>query len=201
MCRGWVRVRNHFAKLSYFTSFAMTGKTNRNDIKLMFGRITVPMMVFFSLIGTVVALQSIRTGQVADSDGILNGFNCLSLSWKPSSTLISRAASVCLTNITLSIGFSDRLSSFSATIFRTTLSIEFFVFLGLLRYFTTNYTFALIAIFSCSILMKFRNRFGLLANTSGFGYDGLRHSRLLNRRLCLEPVAGTYQRSACLIIT
>ena len=54
----------------------MTFYTNRNNIKPMLCFITVPMMILFGLIGAIVALQSIDTGQFASLGSSVHDILC-----------------------------------------------------------------------------------------------------------------------------
>lgn len=49
--------------------------------------------------------------------------------------------------------------------------------------------------------IKLKKRFCDIASRATFCYDWFRHSFLLTRKLCLEPIAGTHQRLACLIVS
>ncbi len=144
------------------------------------------MMVFFCLL-TAGTLQRIRSGQSTIG-------NCLSYH-----------------TISFSSLWVTYIIQFIATLF---ICFSFFTFVIFLSYFKNNrftvlslpilshafiianFTNIVIAIFSSVVFVKFKKRFGLFAFRAFSGYDWLRHSFLLTRKLCLEPVAGYTLRSA-----
>ena len=151
----------------------MTFFTQRNNIKPMFRQVT-PVVVLLCLFAADT-LHSLNEKQSTGSYGILNNVFC------PSSFKMFKTKSF----------FNPLLICFADL----GLPICFDVF------FMANCALILVSVFHCAVFAKFVKWFSFFATTADFGYDLLRHNLLLTRRLCLEPIAGTYQWSARFIIT
>lgn len=169
----------------------MTFYTNRNYIKLMLGRIAVPMVIFLCFFGAIMALQGIRMGQFTASDRNHNRLGCFySFGAILLVTFLNK-----FTIFALSISF---LGDFIFSCF-TILTISFivcqFAFFCLLIFIAisqmTYFASFLVAIVVSGHFVKFIDRFGLFASSAGFGYDLVRHCFSPNQKsLCLGPVAA-----------
>lgn len=138
----------------------MTRNTYRNNIKPILRGIAFMMMVLFCLFGTVMARQSIRSGQFAISNSVAYSISSFS------------PTGMCF------IYFSS--ASFTFFCFSKFLA----------KMISTRFAVMLITIPTCISFEKLRNRFGFLAMKTSFRYDCLKHNRFSNKRLCLEPVAA-----------
>ena len=67
-----------------------------------------------------------------------------------------------------------------------------FAFFCLVILFFTDFAFIAMPIFSCVVIVKFRDCFGLLATSASFCYDWFRHGFFLIKKLCLEPLQTQY---------
>jgi len=186
----------------------MARNTNRNNIEPMFRLIVFVVMIMFCLCWAVMALQRIKPGQSADSDGGIHSICCLpmfrmlDLITFLAAFLSGFALFALLITLLLSFKLFALLKTFSNNsalfaLFVTFLSsfeifglmISFFVLFADLI--STYFATASKPIFSASIFVKFRDWFGLFASSADFGYDLLSHNRLLIRRLRSEPIAPT----------
>jgi len=159
----------------------MTIKTNRNNIEPMLRFVTLVMVIVRRLFTTrtlqrIWSRQSIFFYRSIDN---LTSFNALGIT-----------NSICknsrFTFFAVCIAFLASLA-FLALVIAFVRSLAFFALAVL---FSTYFTMRLIAIFATLVFRKFRKWFDFFALATSFRYDLLSHNRLLNRRLCLEPVAG-----------
>ncbi len=187
----------------------MTRNANRNDIKPMLWFVTVPVVILPCRMFAIVALQGIWSRQFAGSDSVAYNAMCFYDFWMTMaifgsilSVFFFAVFSNSITMISFAVGLAT-LFCFLVFINRFIKnSMAFFcllIFSNLLS--RTYFTFKPIAIFLATILIKFRGRLDFFALSTFFGYDFIRHNRFFCKRLCLEPVVGTYQRSACFIVS
>ena len=143
----------------------MTFFTNGQNIKIMLWKIA-PMVIFFCLFGAVMALQSIGTGQFTVLNSIANDASCfISVGMSSLKALESNFAFFCLA-MTL---------------------ISSFAFLGSGISSLAGFAVYLKTIFCTSILVKFRDRFDLLAFGAAFCFNWFSHSLFPYKRFRLEP--------------
>lgn len=184
----------------------MTFFTNRNYIKPML-RCIIPMVILFCLCGAVTALQSIRFGQSTFLYSICYSMSSLTL-FRMSNTILFLvgfiffafvitfllnsaffALSVALmrgfTFFGLAVSFLNSFAFFSLTI----LFLSSFTFLAFRIFRATSFAIRSMTVFGCTILMKFRQRFDLLAMRTSFRYDFSSHLRFSYKRFWSEPVA------------
>ena len=194
----------------------MTLLTNRNNIKPMLRFITEMMMIFMCRLFAKDAQQRIGRRQLALSDGIFNettGFYSIRMT-----------QSICFdsffTFFALCVAFLCSLSFFGLHMSSYFLPVKFSTFFGLQIGFLVGFLISFIfwsfviffnslicayfaicskSIWSSTVLIELRS--DLFANSASFGYDCLRHNRLLDRRLCLEPNAGPIPVSGSLYYT
>lgn len=168
-------------------NFPMTFSTSRHNIKPVFFGISFPVVVLLCLLGAIIALEGIGSGQFAISDSVayslvrlnqLRMNNFISFRTISGSDFIFLCLLIflkcfeisCFTFLTLSITF-----------------LECFISFALIVFFLAGFTIMLKS-FSF-MFVKLRNWFDLLAFITIFCLNCLRHNRLLYRRLMLEPVA------------
>lgn len=184
-----------FAKLRMFN---MTLFTNRNNIKPMFGFIAVPMVILLGELWAVMTFEIVYWSNFA----IFNSIAYSSSRWIFFTFHITFL--FCMIFICLAMSFENCLNSkwASFTKLLTCFTACFFTFFCLLSSFSYAYIitmlmlvatlFAMItvAIFSCWMFRKLRERFCLFANSAGFSYDCFRHFCFSCKQQCLEPVAA-----------
>ncbi len=159
----------------------MTRNTNRNNIKPMLFSMAVPMMVFFSLVGAIMAFKLCWFGQISFYNFVIYCTSCFSALWITNVIQSRLLLIVCFTPI----GFVILLAGFNYV--STTYFGRIIILTRDIRAF-----FAIVStsVFSTFIFVKFRQWFDLLAFDTFSYYDLLGHNRLLIRRLWLEPVSG-----------
>ena len=167
----------------------MARNTNRNNIKPML-RLIVGVMILFCLCGTIIALQSINSGQFASLYSITHctfsffSIGILQVVMFMGSNLNSYALFALF--ILFLIGFE--LFTFLLITFLSSFAVFcLLVFFAIFQ--PANFAIISIAVFIIGLLVKFRKKFCFFANSASFRYDLLSHFRLLNRRLWLEPIA------------
>lgn len=169
----------------------MTIHTNGNDVKPVFWRIAVPMMIFFGGLWTIMALQRIGMGQFTISDSIINGINCLSAVGMVDVVSLIIFLFACSTLIALAVSVFCCFPFFGFAMFSLCNHINRFTFFGceIMRMICRNTQLAIriMTIFFTRIFMKLHKRFDFFAFGTSFRYDLLSHNRLLVRRLRLEP--------------
>lgn len=144
----------------------MTFSTYRNNIKVMFWFITVPMMVLLCEFRATMALQSFRSRQFVVLNGIINGIAGFNSFRK----------------------FSSMFSTFTYCNFSS-----FFALIVMFKiYFFAIFAFALKSIFSGTIFVKLRNFFNFLAFGTSFCFNRFRHGFFLCKKLCLEPLQDQF---------
>lgn len=168
----------------------MTIRTNGNNVRLMFNLIAFMMMIMFSLLATIPALEIMSRKQFAllncviDNGGSNNSIRIFGL-----------IAFLCsLTLFALPIFNGCTLTSY---ISRLAMVISFGVFFVvkfalwiLIIIFATFYAPNLITISFTSMFMKLRKWFIFLAFRASFRYDFDSHNRFLHKRFWLELFAG-----------
>lgn len=157
----------------------MTPSTNRYNIELVFRHIAFVMMIYLGWMFSILTLQSIGAGNFTSSNSPIYS----TYSFSP-----------------------FRVSNEVAFIFFLVSSFTFWCFLIFLNSFETSsfaffsfvifYRIQFLAGFAVALksfsfaFVKFRSWFELLAFRTAFRYSLLKHYFLLNRKFCLEPVAG-----------
>ena len=147
----------------------MTKDTNRNNVKLMPGFVTAPMMVLLCLL-TTGTFQGIRSGQFSISNSMTYSSPRFMSLWIP----FPVAFLVCFSFLGARITFVVRSA---------TLSMFFLLFRA------TDFARRLKTIFFGTVLRKFRRWLGFLAFVASFRYDLFSHIRSF-QRVWLEPFVG-----------
>ena len=197
----------------------MTQDTSWNNIKPMLGFVSVPMMILLGGLRAVMAEQKFGRNQFASIDSINYSSSGFNLIWMTSIvTFLSCFVFWCFSTFFICFAISSfallglfimfliifirRFALFCLTTFLSCFAKSRFAFFGFLIFTPARFTIDLKPVFTSSVFIKFRQLFELLALRTSFCLNCLRHSRfsLNSERLCLEPVAGTYQRSACFIL-
>lgn len=175
----------------------MALNTQRNNVKPMLRRIAVPMMVFFCLCGAVMAFEFACWLNIAVFNSVT--YNCSRWIFFTFHIMFL----FCTIFLCQTMSFADCFNSKWMFLVKSLgcLTVCLFTFFCLRSRFANIYIVAMLTlamalfamiempIFSCGMLGKFSNRFSLVANTAGFGYDCLRHGRLsLINDYCLEPL-------------
>lgn len=171
------------------TNFFMTFHTNRNYVKPMFWFVT-PMVILLGFFGAIMTLQDVKVGEFAISNSIIYsnpGFCMIRMASKKTfySCLKSNFAFRCF--LIFLICFTMNSFAFFA------LSITFvggFAFFRLLISFFARFAIALKPISLCSVFVKLRKRFNLVAFRASFRYDLFSHNQLPYSWLRLEPIAA-----------
>ncbi len=166
----------------------MTLLTDRNNVKPVLRRITVPVMVLVSRFWAIMTEQEFRRNQFVSSNSATHSMVSFT-SFRMAGTKANLIFSICYFAF-----FSFLMTSLGFTICYFAL-LCLFVFFVAFR--LAGFAPILIAIFSAGIFVEFRQRFRIFAFETSFCYGCFRHNRFSYKRLCLEPVAGTYQWSAC----
>ncbi len=148
------------------------------------------MMMVFSCLLTTGTFHRIRIRQFAGRDGIANLAHSF-ISLRVFFSLFGD--SFYLVGLALCsppVSFLDYLGPFALLLF----FIVEDAFVGFIVsshiFFKTVFTLRLKARFSISSFTKLRGGFVLLASTTSFCYDLLKHVLFLVKRLCLEPVSS-----------
>ncbi len=155
----------------------MTQTTNSNYVKPRLWLITVPVMIFFCWMITVMASQSIRTGQFACFNSTINS---ILGSYRFRMAITVFAGSFLMNNFafsTLRVSFSSNLAFFASLIFTGFYEVAYFAIRTIANWATVS-------------LIKFWKQFDLFTSTTSFCYSLLRHNRFLSKRLRLEPAAA-----------
>ena len=143
-------------------NYPMAFFTNRNNIKLVFRFVTVPMVVLLCLFKTIKTLQSTYFSHFTCPDSILHSPFCSYFIW-------------------------IRNTVSCATVF-TIFALPVLFLVGICAIFTR----IIIAITSGLAFVKFRNEFNLLAATASSCYNRFRHGFFLIKKLCLEPLQDRF---------
>lgn len=181
----------------------MTRNTYRYNVKMMLRSVT-GMMVLLCLCRTRT-FQSIRAGQFAGGDSIINGLAGLESLWIFNTKSFLDFSRFSCFSIIFSITMICYLSFFCLVIFLFNsvdyllASFCFLIFIPIVQ--MAGFAIILITTFSTRTFVKIRQWFCLLADSAGFCYGDFNHLLLLVRSKCSGPVAGTYQRSARFIIS
>ena len=170
--------------------------TNRNNVKPMFWRIALVVMIVFCLFGAFRAFQSIGTRYFARDSSISN-FVYSPYSFGEFSLLISRISSLGHFPA-LSLKISD-MSATRSHLASFALAINFIVcfhfFLdGLITRHLNNrnarFTVVSVSILAALAFEKFRNRLGFFAFVTIFCYDLFEHCFLLDRKSCFGLITA-----------
>ena len=172
----------------------MTFYTRRNNIQPMLFSIALVVVILFCLVGTVMTLHSIKLRQLPIPNGVIYSNSCLVLFWITRIILFSFSFPPFALGVSFFISF---FCNFTFLCFLITSrifpvyslapfcsSIFFFVFGA------TGLATVLMTVLCASVFVKLRERFELLASATSFLYDFSSHSRLLNRRFWLGPIAA-----------
>jgi len=170
----------------------MAFSTNWNNIKPIFRKVT-PMMILLCWMVSIMTKQGIRTRKLTNSDSLIysfDGFHLIRIAGKKTFCCFSVHSFAFLA---LVISLISCFALFALFITFYCCLLRCFAFFSFLIFFNifqeANFALIMQSIFSTSILVKFRNRFDLLAFRATFCLNCLRHYFLLYRKFCLEPVA------------
>ncbi len=186
--------------------FRMTFYTNRNNIEPMFFGVTFPVMIFFGWVGTIMALQSIRMGQFAYANSVINSISSVDFRlvfltvsafalYAFFSLEISCIAKIVnyFTLFRLAVFLVSFFTFIALFIFSVATGMYLSAFFGLLELFLVRFvavfTKALKSIFCLSVFVVLRNWFNLLAMRATLCLNCLRHNQFLTNWLCLGPVS------------
>lgn len=191
----------------------MTRLAKRNNIEPIFRGIAFMVVVFFGCFMAVRTLKSLGMGQIAVSDCFFNSIHSFSLLWVVLTMLACSypCKTFAVSTLVIMLFSIFAFIAFVVVFTRTTMSsfpfFRFAVFdFDISGYFFASFCFSVsvtiiqmaaftitfITITASWVLVKFRNRFGFLANSAGFCYDLLRHDFFLSKKLCLEPLQTQY---------
>lgn len=149
----------------------MTFFANRLNIKSMFGFIAKMMMILLCLFWASGALQEDSRKQFAGSLGVFDSMSCFSF---------------------FGIIYTMITSSFITSIFTFLALLIFFLmqfcFITFSPFAFTYFALIMTSKFTIVQFCKIFSWLNFFAMTTAFRYDCLRHSFLLNRKLCLEPL-------------
>lgn len=164
----------------------MTRNTNRNNVKPMLFCIAFVVMVLLRLVVATVAFFGIGSWESFVPNLIINCIFCLATFWETS--LVPVSTVFCA---------NSSFSCFGVKLPAILTFVSFFVSLKISKPsftfvvgFLACFTHRLESIRTGTVFVKFKNRLNLLACGTSFGYDLLRHSFFLIKKLCLEPVSG-----------
>ena len=159
----------------------MTFYTYRNNVKPVFRRITVPVMILLSRVRAIITKQGFRGNQFTSCNGMTYSMVSLT-SFRMAGTKANLTFPICCFAF---FGFFIKNLSFP---------IYCFAFLGLMVLFhviaTTFSATMRIAAFSRTVFAEFGKQFDLFAFGTSFRYDSFRHLLLLIRSKCLESFAS-----------
>ena len=193
-------------------NFFMTNTTHWNNIKPMLRCIALMVMVFLCLYGAVIAFQSIKSGQFANSNSSVYNTSCSNFIGIEYVILFVRLPALFRFVIpfeTISLGnfsffcfyvfstgsFIYLFSLLGFGIFLITLPVCLFALLSSAILFLVQgpafFAPGLKAFFSRRLFIKIRNGFKCLALSTILGYDCCSHSCFLSKRVWLEPVGST----------
>lgn len=175
--------------------------TNRYNIKPMFGFVAFVMMILLCLYGTIMANQEFGRNQFANHNGITHSTSSFD-SFGMVGTKTNFTFPTCyFAFFCLVVSFSRNLTFYCFFITKFTSAMccfaLFCLVIFLIAFRLADFAITLIAVFLAAVFVEFRQWLGFFAFGTSFRYDGFRHNRFLYKRFCLEPIAGTYQRSAC----
>lgn len=159
---------------SISVDFIMTFYTRRYNIEPMLTSITKIMMIFFGLLGAIIAFQSIWSRYLSSPDCVIYSISCFSHFGMP---VLIMFLNYMISNFEF---FALPITLYySSTLFA--LAVFFANFLR------TGFAITVMAI----ILVKFRKRLDVFAFVASFCYDWFRHCfSPIQKSLCLEPVVG-----------
>ena len=164
----------------------MTVTTSRYNVKPVLRGVALVVMVILCLLGAVMALQSVGSGQLAGSDSFIYS--------------ILRPLAFGMTKAILFLGISSFFALFVTPTGNFTLLALFVASLGTLAFvsftillhilFFTGLALEMKAIFAVAVFVKLRERLNLFAMTTSFGYALLSH-------LILSPIKNYLVRAVC----
>lgn len=154
----------------------MTFFADRNNIKPVFFFVTVPVVVLFGWMITIMAFEVFSFWYFPISDSVADSTACLVALRKTATVFFISTAVYYFTFRTFIIIFACCFAFFA-------FPIQYFV------RFSTRCALRTKPVFSISVFAKFRNKFDLFAMATSLCYDLLSHNCLLYRRLRLESVS------------
>lgn len=155
----------------------MTFSTYRYNIKPVLKGIAFVVVILLCWMFATVALESIGARQIADLNSIIYGKSGFYSFW-----MIGSVMFICCFAL---ICFMIFLNCFAKHNFTPFCFGIFFTFLRMARF-----AHIFISILVAWGFVKFIDLFSLFANSANFRYDYLRHYFLLDRKFCLESIAG-----------
>lgn len=182
----------------------MTIYTNRNDIKIMFRRITKMMMVMCCLFAATITFKYFGRRNFSFPNSVLYAFSGFNFLWVFVSIsfysffafFTSQIFSNCffafftllkMFSVCFSLFALEILFGFNAILF--CLLVSFYA--GDIAFFTFRTIAKVYSGFSFVVFVKFREWFDFVATRTSFCYNLARHCFLHNRKLCLEPKTDT----------
>jgi hypothetical protein len=166
---------------------AMTLSTKRNDIEPVLRGVPAPVMILLCLSTALLALEIGGRGKLASVNGGIERTSGFYLVW------------VLQTAFTI-----GPAAFFGLAVFAASPAIDFFARLRLPICFqggiNAAFTPTVQPIGIAAAFVKLRQWFDLLAFRATLCLNCVRHNRFLVKRLCSEPLAGTYPQMARFIV-
>lgn len=207
-------------------SNSVTSMAKWNDIQPMFRQITEVVMPIGGLFAAMFALARFGTWQTARLDFVADGYSglgfvgifltimfldfltvcfaffclgpllCVSVMKQSSMWAIQIPSHGFFSLLRLCISFSRSLALVGVNIALVCGAKAFLTLLALCVYSFASLALIVPAKFTRLVSAKFVKSFRFLATRTCFGYDGLKHSFFLSKKLCPEPFAGTIPQVA-----
>lgn len=161
----------------------MTRNTNRNNIKPVFTRIALVVMVFFCVIAAINTIQCVRPWYFSVYNSTVHNSACFHSLWITEAICL-RASVFALFAFYGFVIFTIYLVTYNFTLFCGPVFGESFI--------ATWLTLIFMAKFARFIFVKFTKQFNGFACRAFSCYILFRHGFFLIKKLCLEPLQTQY---------